>query len=89
MDKVIPAPTSYAAASDEVRAFLHKANQYNAYIYTKVTLESLPFPKFQLTLDRRPPLPPSCCRSDEKEDASGEEDGRSDKKEDAFGEEDG
>ena len=77
MDKVIPAPTSYAAASDEVRAFLHKANQYTAYIYiyTKVTLESLPFPKFQLTLDRRPPLPPSCCRSDEKEDASGEEDG--------------
>ena len=46
MDKVIPAPTSYAAALDEVRAFLHKANQYNAYIYTKVTLESLPFPKF-------------------------------------------
>jgi len=76
MDKVIPTPTSYATASDEVRAFLHKANQYTTYIYTKVTLESLPIPKFQLTLDRRrPPLPPSCCRSDEKEVASGEEDG--------------
>ena len=67
MDKVIPAPTSYAAASDQVRAFLHKANQYTTHTHTYIY-------KFQLTLDRRPPLPPSCCRSDEKEDASREDD---------------